>query len=157
MDSLAALALATEPPKLEQLDRPPQGRDEYIISKKMLKQFLPMAIYQIIIMYAICFAGEYFFPEPDVRFRFDRPDIPYIYPGRRYDWDGSELFVKFEKIHGSSRHLTNVFNIFVVMTIFNIFNGRMINDELNVFKGISSNLMFIAIVIFISVGQVVIV
>ena len=157
MDSLAALALATEPPKMELLNRPPQRRDEYIISKKMLKQFLPMAIYQIIIMYAICFAGEYFFPEPDVRFRFDRPHVPYVYPGRRYDWDGSDLFEKFEKLYGASRHLSNVFNIFVVMTIFNIFNGRMINDEINVFKGILSNSMFILIVIFIAGGQVIIV
>ena len=37
IDSLAALALATEPPKMDLLNRPPQGRDEYIISRKMLK------------------------------------------------------------------------------------------------------------------------
>jgi hypothetical protein len=40
------------------LKRPPQGRDEYIISRKMLKQIVPMAIYILIVMYAICFAGE---------------------------------------------------------------------------------------------------
>jgi len=32
----------------------------------MLKQIVPMAIYILIIMYAICFAGEQFYPEPDV-------------------------------------------------------------------------------------------
>jgi magnesium-transporting ATPase (P-type) len=32
MDSLASLALATEPPRPELLDRPPYRRDEYIIS-----------------------------------------------------------------------------------------------------------------------------
>lgn len=37
IDSLAALALATEPPTIDLLYRPPQGRDEYIISRKMLK------------------------------------------------------------------------------------------------------------------------
>lgn len=116
-----------------------------------------MSIYQIVIMYSICFAGEYFFPEPDVRFRFDRPDVPYVYPGRKYDWDGSDLFAKFEKEYGSSRHLSNVFNIFVVMTIFNIVNGRVINDEFNIFKGVLSNSMFIIIFVFIGVGQVVIV
>lgn len=116
-----------------------------------------MAIYQIIIMYIVCFAGEFFYPEPDIKYRFDRPDKPYVYPGRKYDWDGSDLFVKFEKEYGSSRHLSNVFNIFVVMTIFNIFNGRMINDEMNVFKGIMNNSMFILIVVFIAGGQVIIV
>lgn len=39
-------------------------------------------------MYIICFGGEYFYPEPDVKWRFDQPDVPYVYPGRLYDWDG---------------------------------------------------------------------
>ena len=95
IDSLAALALATEPPKIDLLNRPPQGRDEYIISRKMLKQIIPMSMYMIAVMYAICFAGEKFFPEPNVDYRFDRPEVPYVYPGRLYDWDGSELFYKY--------------------------------------------------------------
>ena len=84
-----------------------------------------MAIYILIIMYAICFAGEQFYPEPDVKFRFDRPNNPYVYPGRRYDWDGSPLFIQFEKMYGASRQLSNVFNIFVVMSIFNLMNVRL--------------------------------
>lgn len=156
IDSLAALALATEPPTLELLNRPPQGRDEYIISRKMLKQIIPMATYLVGIMWAICFAGEKFFPEPDVKFRFDRPNIPYVYPGRRFDWDGTPLFSKFEKDFGASRHLSNVFNIFVVMCIFNIFNARIINDKLNIFKGMFNNLTYVFIVIFICGAQVLI-
>jgi magnesium-transporting ATPase (P-type) len=69
IDSLAALALATEPPTSRQLERPPQGRDEYIISRRMLKQIVPMAIYMIGILWAICFGGDQFFPEPDPEFR----------------------------------------------------------------------------------------
>jgi len=45
MDSLASLALATEPPRPELLDRPPYRRDEYIISRKMFKHIVGMAIY----------------------------------------------------------------------------------------------------------------
>lgn len=45
MDSLASLALATEPPKEELLDRPPYRRDEYIISRKMVKHLLGMSVY----------------------------------------------------------------------------------------------------------------
>jgi hypothetical protein len=81
-----------------------------------------MAIYILIVMYSICFAGEYFFPEPEVKYRFDRHNTPYVYPGRRYDWDGTPLFIKFENLYGASRHLSNVFNIFVIMSIFNLFN-----------------------------------
>jgi len=45
MDSLGALALATEPPKKDLLKRPPYRRDEYIISRKMVKHILGNSIY----------------------------------------------------------------------------------------------------------------
>ena len=40
MDTFASLALATEPPTLDLLKRPPHNREEYIISKKMFKHIL---------------------------------------------------------------------------------------------------------------------
>jgi magnesium-transporting ATPase (P-type) len=88
MDSFASLALSTEPPTPELLDRPPYSRDEYIISRKMVKHILGMAFWQIIIVYSVVFAGEYFFPEPDAYLRFNWSD-KYVYPGRLYDWDGT--------------------------------------------------------------------
>lgn len=45
MDSLAALALATEAPKPEVLKKKPYRRDEYIISGKMVKHILGNAVY----------------------------------------------------------------------------------------------------------------
>jgi Ca2+ transporting ATPase len=134
MDSFASLALATEPPTMELLDRPPYSRDEYIVSRKMVKNLMGMAVYEIIIIYAIVFAGENFYPEPEVKFRHGR-DLPYVFPGRLQDWDGSPLYSKYEKEYGVSRHMTNVFNVFTVMQIFNMFNARKINDELNVNMG----------------------
>jgi hypothetical protein len=44
MDSLGSLALATEMPKESLLDRPPYRRDDYIISRKMVKNILGMSI-----------------------------------------------------------------------------------------------------------------
>jgi hypothetical protein len=111
-----------------------------------------MATYLIGVMWAICFGGEFFFPEPDEKFRFDRQNIPYVYPGRRFDWDGSPLFAKFEKKYGASRHLSNVFNIFVVMCIFNIINARIIDDSKNIFKGLFNNPTFLIVFVFISGG-----
>jgi Ca2+ transporting ATPase len=64
MDSLAALALATELPKLDLLDRAPQNRADYIVSRKMIKHILYMAIYQCIVLFVILFGGEYFILEP---------------------------------------------------------------------------------------------
>lgn len=40
MDTLASLALATEPPTLELLERPPHSRFDYIVSRKMFKHIL---------------------------------------------------------------------------------------------------------------------
>jgi len=40
MDSLASLALATEPPGEHLLNRPPHRRDEYILSKHMIRHML---------------------------------------------------------------------------------------------------------------------
>jgi hypothetical protein len=40
MDSVGALALATELPKPELLKRMPQNKDDYIVSRKMVKHIL---------------------------------------------------------------------------------------------------------------------
>lgn len=45
MDSLAALALATEMPSKTLLKRPPQERNDYIVSRKMVKHILGQAIW----------------------------------------------------------------------------------------------------------------
>ena len=149
MDSLGSLALATEPPKPEILDRPPHGRNEYIINRRMVKHLLGQFVYQIIIIYSIVFAGEFFFPEPDLKYRYDRQDTPYLYPGRLTDWDGSELWSKHEKTEGDSRHFSNAFNVFVFMQIFNMVNVRKINDEINIFDGFWDNYVYIVIWVFV--------
>ena len=55
MDTLAALALATGPPSIELLNRPPYRKFEYIISRKMLKHIIGQAIFQNILLYAVIF------------------------------------------------------------------------------------------------------
>lgn len=156
MDSLASLALATELPTPDLLKRPPYTREEYIISRKMVKNLVCMAIYMILIIYSVVFAGEYFYPEPDPFYRFGWSD-KFVYPGRLYDWDGSPLWIKYEPTYGTSRHMTNVFNIFTVMQIFNLVGARKIHDELNIFEGMSKNWLFISIVLGIAAAQVIII
>lgn len=156
MDSLASLALATEPPKPDLLDRPPHSRDDYIISRKMVKHILVMSIYQSAIVFIIVFAGEYFIPEES---DYTPRDGDYIHTGRLYDWNGDDLYKKYRDSDddpGPSRHFTIVFNAFVLMQIFNMLNARKINDELNIFSGIFSNKMFVIIWLIILVMQVLI-
>jgi Ca2+ transporting ATPase len=40
MDTFASLALATEPPNETLLNRKPHHRDEYMLSKKMMKHII---------------------------------------------------------------------------------------------------------------------
>lgn len=63
MDTLASLALATEPPNESILLRPPHSRFDYIISKKMFKHIFGQSIFQFIVLMILVFDGENFIPE----------------------------------------------------------------------------------------------
>jgi len=124
----------------------------------MMKHIIAISLYQIVVIYAVCFGGEHFYPEPERKWRFERADLNnFLFPGRLYDWDNSPLYILKYPTYGASRHLTNVFNIFVVLQIFNMINCRKINDEKNIFGGMFDNYMFIAIWFVIAIGQAIIV
>ncbi len=63
MDTLASLALATEDPHENLLMRKPHSRNDYIISKTMMKHIIGEAIFQLIILLILIFYGEQFIPE----------------------------------------------------------------------------------------------
>ncbi|GLD45716.1 plasma membrane calcium-transporting ATPase 4, partial [Lates japonicus] len=56
MDTLASLALATEPPTESLLLRKPYGRDKPLISRTMMKNILGHAVYQLVIIFTLLFA-----------------------------------------------------------------------------------------------------
>lgn len=65
MDTLAALALATDPPQDSVLDRKPERRDSSIISTTMWKMIIGQAIYQLVITFLIYYGGVKVLPGPD--------------------------------------------------------------------------------------------
>ena len=69
MDSLAALALATEQPKPSLLERPPQNREDHIVSRKMIKHIVGMAAWMCAALFVFIFLGEYLILEPEAKFR----------------------------------------------------------------------------------------
>lgn len=121
MDTFAALALATDPPTDVILDRPPQGRDKPLITTTMWKQITGQNIYKLTVIFVLYFAGG------DI-LGYDLSD-----PNKQLELD------------------TLVFNVFVWMQIFNIFNNRRLDNKLNVLEGIHRNWFFIGIV-FLIVG-----
>lgn len=157
MDSLASLALATEMPKESLLLRAPQNREDYIVSRKMVKHVLGQALWQCVILFIFLFAGEWIIPETDPKYEYAGVNPGFVFPGRASDWAGGELYSKeMEARLGPSRHLTFIFTAFVMMQIFNMICARKIHDELNVFEGIHKNFIFIIVWFIIVFGQVII-
>ncbi|KAM7265764.1 hypothetical protein ACFE04_003447 [Oxalis oulophora] len=58
MDTLGALALATEPPNDELMKRPPIGRNEQFITKIMWRNIIGQSIYQITVLVILTFRGK---------------------------------------------------------------------------------------------------
>ena len=58
MDTFAALALATEPPAYDILERKPYGRDDSIMTEVMWRNVFGHAIYQIIVLIVVIFIGQ---------------------------------------------------------------------------------------------------
>ncbi|XP_053719673.1 plasma membrane calcium-transporting ATPase 1a isoform X1 [Synchiropus splendidus] len=131
MDTFASLALATEPPTESLLLRKPYGRNKPLISRTMMKNILGQAVYQLVIIFTLLFAGERMFD---------------IDSGRNAPLNAPP-----------SEHYTVVFNTFVLMQLFNEINARKIHGERNVFDGIFNNMIFCSIVFGTFVIQIVIV
>lgn len=121
MDTLASLALATEPPTEELLNRKPYGRTKFIISPIMMRNIVGQSIYQLGITLLILYAGHHFL---DVESTVQKiQNDPHAL---------KEL----------SEQFTIVFNTFVLMTLFNEINARKLHGERNTFKGLFSNINF---------------
>jgi len=161
MDTLASLALATEPPTDDLLFRKPHNRDEYIISKKMMKHILGQACYQFTLVMVLTFTADKWFPEtlddkidPKTLKNVYRSASGHVRSGRAYFVsDGKDDYEDLVDDYGPSRHFTIVFNAFVFMQIFNFINARKLRDEVNIFKGITGNQIFLFIVGLITVLQ----
>ncbi|XP_060671475.1 putative calcium-transporting ATPase 13, plasma membrane-type [Ziziphus jujuba] len=65
MDTLGALALATENPTKELMDKPPVGRTAPLITNIMWRNLLPQAMYQISVLLILQFKGESIFGVDD--------------------------------------------------------------------------------------------
>lgn len=58
MDTLGALALATEPPTDEMMKRPPVKRGESFITRTMWRNIIGQSLYQLVVLGTLMFAGK---------------------------------------------------------------------------------------------------
>jgi Ca2+-transporting ATPase len=126
MDTLGALALATEPPTDHLMHRSPVGRREPLITNIMWRNLIVQALYQIVVLLVLNFAGESILPKQDTR------------------------------AHSYQVKNTLIFNAFVMCQIFNEFNARK-PDEMNVFRGVTKNRLFMGIVGVTFILQIIII
>ncbi|XP_061369094.1 calcium-transporting ATPase 12, plasma membrane-type [Gastrolobium bilobum] len=117
MDTLGALALATERPTKELMQKRPVGRTEPLITNIMWRNLLAQALYQIAILLVLQFHGK-------------------------------SIFHVTEEVKN-----TLIFNTFVLCQVFNEFNSRSMEKH-NVFEGIHESHLFLGIVGFTIVLQV---
>ena len=131
MDSFASLALATESPHKELLDRKPVKEENNIVTNFMLTNIISQSIYQIMLLTVIVFYGDVIFGVPSDR------------ELEHFMWNNVNGY-----------HFTIFFDIFVFMQVCNSINSRKLKkEEKNVFSGIFGNNMYILIQSIIIIGQ----
>ncbi|XXG71086.1 hypothetical protein AAC387_Pa07g0418 [Persea americana] len=127
MDTLGALALATEPPTDHLMLRSPVGRREPLITNVIWRNLLVQALYQVVFLLVLDFRGTSILHLKD---------------------DTSEYSNKVKN--------TFIFNSFVFCQVFNEFNARK-PDEMNIFIGITRNRLFMGIIAITVLLQVLII
>ncbi|KAH1105367.1 hypothetical protein AAZX31_13G353300 [Glycine max] len=127
MDTLGALALATEPPTDNLMHRSPVGRREPLITNVMWRNLIVQALYQVIVLLVLNFGGESIL---------------------RNNQDSIAHTIQVKN--------TLIFNAFVFCQIFNEFNARK-PEEMNVFRGVTKNRLFMGIVGMTFVLQIIII
>ncbi len=201
MDSLGSLALATEPPHENLLNRKPYPKTEYIINNLMWKHTFWQAMVELALMIFFYLYAHRFFPEsnPDNIAVAEKLNACYGYiPGQeglifqdKYKmiagptifWPRTternpdtlpatcDDFYKYKNLDEAhhyfiakygSTHLTVIFNTFVIYTLFNQINARVIDDSYNIFVDIHKNYLFLVIIlvelalqaIIVSIGEI---
>ncbi|MCL2710531.1 MAG: calcium-translocating P-type ATPase, PMCA-type [Planctomycetaceae bacterium] len=131
MDTLAAIALCTEPPRAHYMRRKPIKRDASIITPAMGVTILGVGFCQVLILGFVMFSG--WFVHPDHAFQY-----------------GHEHLRNPDNVEA----LTVFFTAFVMLTFWNIINSRSLCWSETPFDLLWQNKAFIGIVTFIAVMQI---
>ena len=108
MDSLAALALATEPPRASLLKLKPVKKTDYIITPLMIKHIAGQSLLQTVIILILVFAGD--------KFLFSTMRTVQNQPGSNLIINGFDMYgFKQSQFSDFSIHLTYIFNTFVML------------------------------------------
>ncbi|KAG9396332.1 Cation-transporting P-type ATPase [Carpediemonas membranifera] len=134
MDTLAALALATEGPHEGLLEEKPHGRGSGLISNRMWRDILGHALLQLVVLSTLSAV----IPEPE----------PPLVSGIAESVSAVDQYYKS----------TIIFNAFVFLQWFNQINCRRVNtNRCNILEGVGASTMFMAVQVIIVITQVLLV
>lgn len=124
MDTLASLALATEPPADSIMKRQPSSKSDKIVDSVMWRNIMGQGLYQIITLMLILIWGRDWFSLP-----YDNSDPLYA----DQDWldknPAMALIYSVNEPTNKCHVYTIVFQAFVMMQIFNMINAKkLLND-----------------------------
>ncbi|MDR1965019.1 MAG: calcium-translocating P-type ATPase, PMCA-type, partial [Planctomycetaceae bacterium] len=130
MDTFAAIALSTDPPRINSMKRKPIARNASIITPSMGLTIVFNSIYQVVILFLVLYFGWFL----DTKDRF--------------------TFYTDSKLAENIPALTVFFTIFVMFQFWNIFNCRSLRHDESPFSLLYKNRLFMLIVTTIAVIQV---
>ncbi|MFH1264313.1 MAG: cation-translocating P-type ATPase, partial [Planctomycetota bacterium] len=137
MDTLAALALATEPPRWSVMKRPPRDPESFIVTPAMVRGILGVG-------------AAFLVPLLGLLLWFQRVDLaPVLTVNQGASSEQAAVVTPYE--------ITLFFNFFVLLQFWNLFNARCLGGSQSAFHRIWENKAFVAIAIAILFGQILIV
>ena len=138
MDTLAALALATDPADESSLDRKPGNINAPLVTTEMWMHIAVQSIYQIIVVLVLVYRAD---------------DILNLTKGDERYTKQDEL----DFLHDQREKNSLIFNVFVWCQLFNQINARRLDRGLNIFHKIHRNVWFLLIVCIEAGAQVLII
>lgn len=133
MDTLAAIALCSEPPRPGLLQMPPKKRDENILTRSMLGNIFTTAAFFVVVMMTLLVGME------------------------NGQWFAGTSPVSSEFPELTVRQVSIFFTVYVLFQVWNEINCRSLVPEVSGFQGLFRNPIFLSIVGVIVVVQVLIV
>lgn len=131
MDTLAALALATDPADESSLDCKPGSMNAPLVTTRMWMQIIVQSIYQIILILVLFYRGG---------------DILNMHGHTQQ-----------QRVHNRVEKSALIFNVFVWCQLFNQVNARSLDSNMNIFHGMHKNIWFMLIILVEAGAQVLII
>lgn len=146
MDTFAAVALCSEPPRAGLMKSRPKRRDESIVTRTMLGSILATGLFFVVVMIGLLLGME-------LSGWFDPHWLP------KAEW--SEAYAaahqseQFPEL--TTRQVTIFFTVYVFFQVWNQINCRSLTPDVSGLRGLLKNPLFLVIASLTVIGQVLIV